>query len=345
RVAQAHWSDFSSGRAQGAEAGALSARFVVDLLREAFGFVTLLPTAPVQLGDRFFSVGHLALSGRLPIVIAPAAAGLDSLSPAFADGGRRRSAFGLCQEFLNAADHALWGLCSDGLNLRLLRDNASLTRPTWIEADLSRIFVEERYADFAALWLLIHESRFGRPEQPAADSPLEAWRTAGRDEGTPARAELRKGVEEALLSLGNGFLAHPDNGALRSALQTGALRDRDFFAQLLRLVYRLIFLLTVEERDLLHPASTSPAVRDLYARGYSLRRLSDRSARRSAHDRHSDAWLGLTIVLRGLSSGEDRLGLPALAGLFDPSQCPNLDGSSLENRAFFLALFRLTWLR
>jgi hypothetical protein len=56
------------------------------------------------------------------------------------------------------------GPVSDGNTLRIVRDNASLTRPAWIEADLLRIFTEERYADFAALWLLCHETRFGRPD-------------------------------------------------------------------------------------------------------------------------------------------------------------------------------------
>jgi hypothetical protein len=68
------------------------------------------------------------------------------------------------QEYLNAQDGALWGVASDGLTLRIIRDNASLTRPAWIEADLQRIFSEERYADFAALWLLLHETRFGRKQ-------------------------------------------------------------------------------------------------------------------------------------------------------------------------------------
>ena len=35
-------------------------------------------------------------------------------------------------------------------------------------------------ADFAALWLLAHETRFGRADQPVAECSLEAWRNAGR---------------------------------------------------------------------------------------------------------------------------------------------------------------------
>src|SRR6185503_16256965 len=155
---------------------------------------------------------------RVPVVIAPAESGLDTLSPVFGDGGRRRSAFGLAQEYLNSQDGALWGMTSDGAALRILRDNASLTRPAWIEADLSRIFTEERYADFAALWLLLHESRFGREGQPVTDCALETWRNAGREEGTRAREHLRRGVEEALIALGRGFLAHPENQTLRADL-------------------------------------------------------------------------------------------------------------------------------
>ena len=88
---------------------------------------------------------------------------------------------------------------------------------------------------------------------PPTDCALERWREAGGKEGLAARDRLRDGVEAALLSLGSGFLGHPDNAALRERLQTGALPLPDFFGQLLRLVYRLIFLLAAEDRNLLHP--------------------------------------------------------------------------------------------
>ena len=265
--------------------------------------------------------------------------------PEFGDGGRRRTAFGLAQEYLNEVDEALWGLVSDGNTLRILRDNASLTRPAWIEADLARIFTEERYADFAALWLLVHDSRFGKPGQPATDCALETWRAAGREEGTRAREDLRRGVEDALLALGQGFVAHPENAALRAALADGSLATKDYFHQLLRLVYRLIFLLTVEERGLLHPDGADDKAKTLYAKGYGMRRLRERAVKRSAHDRFPDLWEAQKIVFRGLAAGEPRLALPALAGIFAKTQCPALDSARLENHAFLLAVFRLSWLR
>jgi hypothetical protein len=345
RIAQAHWAEFKTGREANADAKATADRFVLALLRDAFGFTALTPVEPVILQERTYPIGHAALGGRVPVVVAPADVGLDTLSPTFGDGARRRSAFGLAQEYLNAQEGALWGIASDGVALRVVRDNASLTRPAWIEADLQRIFTENRYADFAALWLLCHETRFGREGQPVTECALEAWRSAGREEGTRAREHLRRGVEEALVALGQGFLSHAENASLRAELQNGTLPVKDYFNQLLRLVYRLIFLLTVEERGLLHPDGTSDARKSLYANGYGIRRLRERSVKRNAHDRFGDLWDATKVVCWGLAAGEPRLGLPALAGIFAANQCPALDGAKLENRALLLAVFKLAWLR
>ena len=296
RIAQAYWGEFAAGRAAGGDPQGLAERFVQGLLREAFGFASLATAAPADLAGRVYPVGLAALGGRVPVVVAAAGSGLDTPAAAFGEGGRRRSAFGLGQEYLNAEDAALWGLCSDGVTLRILRDNGSMTRPAWVEADLGRIFAEQRYADFAALWLLAHESRFGAADRPVADCPLEAWRAAGREEGTKARLRMREGVEQALVSFGQGFVGHPENQALRAALQDGSLTTTAYFQELLRGVYRLIFLLTVEERDVLHPAGATAQARALYAEGYGMRRLRDRAVRRSAHDRFGDLWEAVKIV-------------------------------------------------
>ncbi|MDE0218322.1 MAG: N-6 DNA methylase [Spirochaetaceae bacterium] len=344
RIAQACFQDLEAGRASGGDARALAERFLEELLRDAFGFASLMRTAPRTIDDRVYPVRFFALD-RVPVVVAPAGAGLDAPLPELGDDHRRRTAFGLLQEVLNASDAALWGIASDGLSLRIARDNASLTRPAWIEADLNRIFTEDLYPDFAALWLLAHESRFGRADAPAATCPLETWREEARQEGTRARDKLSDGFQQALEMLGQGFLSHTANADLRSALHAGELTTDRYFGQLLRLVYRLIFLLTVEERDLLHPKDASASARRLYADGYALRRLRDRAVRRSAHDRHGDLWDAVKIVFRGLAAGEPRLGLPALAGLFAPEQCPELDAAKIDNRAFLGALFHLAWLR
>ena len=345
RIAQACFRKMESGRASGGDPRALAERFLETFLRDALGFTSLAHAEPKTIDERVYPVRFFALGDRVPIVAAPAGAGLDTPLPELGDDRRRRSAFGLLQETLNASGAALWGLATDGLSLRIARDNASLTRPAWIGADLGRIFTEDLYPDFAALWLLAHESRFGRADDPPESCPLEVWREVGRQEGTRARDKLSAGFRQALEILGQGFLSHAANRKLRGALHAGDLTKEHYFGQLLRLVYRLVFLLTVEERELLHPRDASDSARRLYADGYGLRRLRDRAVRTSARDAQGDLWEAVRIVFRSLAEGEPRLGLPTLAGLFAAHECPDLDAARLENRALLGALFHLAWLR
>lgn len=353
RSAQHLWGQFKAARQpSGADAWAVTQRFVSELLRQSFGFANLRASEhPEEIEGRRYPVGHFAVGQSVPLVVSVCTEPklLDTPHDRLGDNSgerlRRRSAFGLLQEFLNAADHALWGIASNGLLLRIARDNGSLTRPAWLEADLERLFEEENQAEFSVLWLLLHASRFGTEGQLAHDCVLEQWRNGCRDQGTLARNLLRRNVEQSLEDLGQGFVSHPANTALREALGNGSLSTRDYFRQLLRLVYRLIFLLTVEERGILHPPGSAEPAKGLFERGYSLKRLRDKAVRRSAHDRHHDQWEGLKRVWLGLAEGEPRLALPALGGLFATSQCPALDSARLENRHLLAALFHLAWLR
>lgn len=346
RIAQAHWSDFVEARGRAEDPHGLTVRFLHALFRDVFGATDLtLHGAHTDIAGRDYPIAASAREGRLPLVVATAGQRLDERHRSYGDGTRQRSAFGLLQDYLNASEGAMWGVASNGSMLRLARDNASLTRPAWVEADLERIFTEERYADFSLLWLLVHTSRFGNPDALVQHCPLEVWREASKEQGTRARDQLRQGVEEALVALGQGFLAEPANQPLRDALAAGQLDRNFYFQQLLRLVYRLIFLLTIEERGLLHPVSADADAVKLYAAGYSLRRLRERARRRRAFDRHADLWDGLKPVLVGLAHGQPLLALPALGGLFAEDQCPELDRSMLSNSALLEAVAKLGWMR
>ncbi len=352
RSAQALWRQFDQARQQpGHDAWGITQRWATELLRQCFAFQLTPHTAPLVVAERHYPVPYSALGARVPVVVSPhdEAKALDTAHDRLGDNSgeriRRRSAFGLLQESLNALPDAMWGLATNGLQLRIARDNASLTRPAWVEVDLERLFTEERYADFSVLWLLLHATRFGAEGAASSDCALEQWRNACREQGTRARETLRVGVEHALVVLGQGFVSHPANTALRDALASGRLTPQDYLRELLRLVYRQIFLLTVEERDILHRSDADPAAVALYAQGYGLRRLRERAVRRSAHDRHGDLWQALKQVWQGLAVGESLLALPPLGGLFDTTQCRMLDACRLENRHLLLALFHLAWLR
>lgn len=346
RIGQAHWQAYAR---LAAPTEIQTTAFVKSLLEEAFGFEGLHGPNLHQQDGHTYRIALEAKGGRVPIVVAAplseAEAFTKSLSHLGDDHGGtipRRSPSVLLQDWLNANTEVLWGLVFAGDRLRLMRDSASFTRQTYIEADLGAIFRDEMFSDFTATWLLIHATRFGAEGASSVDCALERWRESGLKAGTAARERLRENVEEALLALGQGFLdANPE---LRSKLDDGVLDIHGWFEQLLRIVYRLIFLAVAEDRDLLHAPDASISSRELYASAYSFNHMRERSTRRSAHDHHHDAWEGAKIVFRGLQRGEQLLGLPPLGALFAQGRTSDLDNLKLPNRAFLRAIFQLSWL-
>ena len=360
QIACAQWKHFAAQLERAdVDAAALTHTFVQELLRDVFGYTNLQACLSLTLDERHYPVSLLA--GSVPVVVAPHTLALHEPDARFAiagSGSRKKSAFMLMQELLNASSDHLWGMACNGKTLRLLRDAATLTRPSFLEIDLADLLGGQRYAEFANVWRLLHASR-----APAHPSPLagegpgergqssvtciwEKWRAAGQIEGTRVRDGLRLGVTDALLILGEGFIQHPANDALRGLLHHGELTKDAYFQQLLRLIYRLIFVFSVEERGLLHPKDDSKAAqaaRRAYAEGYALARLRDLCLKRRARNRFDDHWQALRIVFKGLSEGEPRLALPALGGLFATSQCPALDAASLDNAHLLAAMQNLRW--
>ena len=329
RVGQAHFDRFAKIAAPSTEA---TRRFAHDFLQETFGFD--------DLADGSGTISSIA-GGRVPVVVVPPLESLDRRSPTLSTDRSRSPTIAL-QDYLNEHDEALWGLVTNGSQMRLLRDNASLTRPAYIEADLAQIFANEDAASFAALWLLVHRSRFGLTGTPATDCALERWRDTGAREGEVARDRLAGQVEIALRVLGSGFLeANPD---LAQRLRSGELALTPWFNELLRLVYRLIFLMVAEDRGLLHRTNVNIGAQRLYAEGYSLAALRAQCVRGASWNRYNDRYEGMKIVFHALAAGEAALGLPALGGLFALDQLPSLDSARLPNRAFMEAVYRLAWL-
>lgn len=349
QIACAQWQHFAAqSERTDVDSHALTQGFVAELLRDALGYAAVQPTATVQAGAFAYPVSFVAgaAPAGVPVLVAPHGMGLDEADPRFAvagSGSRKKSAFQAMQELLNASPDYRWGIVSNGKQLRLLRDADSLTRPAYLECDLTDLLSGQRYAEFVSIWRLLHASR---APQAGGMCIWERWREAGKAEGTRVRDGLRHGVEQALLTLGEGFLQHPANDALRTALHEGQLSQDAYFQQLLRLIYRLIFVFTVEERGVLHPQDDSTdalAARKAYAQGYALARLRQLCLKRRARNRFDDHWQAIRIVWRGLAQGQPLLALPALGGLFAPGQCPHLDAASLHNTHLLTALQHLRW--
>ncbi len=316
-------------------------RWLTRLLRDVLGYADLSLSPEPSLSDRTFPIRYRAHSGAVPLLLTTHAHELDRSDKAFGDDGRRRAPHATMQEYLNADPTNLWGIVANGNCLRLLRDNPSLTRPAYVEADLERIFEENLYSDFAALFLFAHANRIAPGVDGMVGCWLERWRAEGAKTGQRALARLRVGVTTALRELGSGFVEHPMNDGLRRALRDGTVTAPTLHQQLLRLVYRPLFLFTVEERDLLHAPDAASEARALYTQGYGLGRLRERARRRRYYDTYADLWTSLTVTFRALANGEPSLGLPALGGLFEEEQCSLLDVAALANKRLLAAIFAL----
>ena len=280
-----------------------------------------------------------------PIHVVGAGVSLDRRT-AGVRGAADQSPHSVVQELLNRSNERLWGIVTNGLSLRLLRDNVTLTRQAYVEFDLEAIFATEAYEDFALLWLCAHQSRLeaATPEE----CWLEVWTQAAQRDGTRALGELRSGVERAIEALGRGFLAQPTNGALHAALRDGGLDGPAYYRELLRLIYRLLFLFVAEDRDaLLLPDDGSPErfdARERYERFYATKRLRRLSVRRRggrAHDLYEQVKLLSGWLYDG---GQPVLALPPLgSALWSPDTTAQFSDARLGNEALLEAIRELAY--
>ena len=246
------------------------------------------------------------------------------------------------------------------MRLRILRDNQTLSRQSYLEFDLEAMFAGEVYSDLVLLWLVAHASRFVPREGERPETCwLGQWTAEAEQQGARALGELRRGVERALRILGRGLASHPRNAALRERLRTGALPPEGFHGQLLRVVYRLIFLFVAEDRtldgqSLLHPHDDSErgrAARETYAAHYGTARLRQLAGRIKG-SRHGDLWCQLRLLADALSgepgfeAARRHLALPALGSfLWSRASTPELNDAELANHDFLEALRHLAFTR
>ena len=173
----------------------------------------------------------------------------------------RRSPFALTQELLNASSDYLWGMAFNGYSLRLLRDVMSFSRPSYVEFDLEAIFESDNQAEFSHLYLLLHSSRT-HVDSLTGLNVWEHWLNLCVEDGIPAREQLGQSMQEALVCLGTGFLRAKGagNDALRAKLANHELSAQDYNHQLLRLMYRFLFIFCLEERGIIHTRPTKESI-------------------------------------------------------------------------------------
>ena len=213
----------------------------------------------------------------------------------------------MVQEYLNrSGDKTLWGVLSNGRQVRLLRESASLTGAAFIEFDLQAMFEGNRSDDFVLLWRLVHRTRFeGEPRPPAR------WRSGAPRPSTPAparsrssaRASRRRSPSSAPASsptpttVTSGIPARPHDDGPRPPPRPAAAR----LPAPLPLRHR-------GPRPAPGPGRVrrSPRHYEKYFSTGRLRRLSYRPG-----SPHGDQWEALSLVIKGLGDPAESRARPA----------------------------------
>lgn len=312
--------------------------WVVPLLR-SLGFDPMYVRNAEVVDGQTYAISHRAEAGehKPPIHVVGCRIDLEKRPPS---GNPRLSAHALVQEYLNRTEH-LWAIVTNGLRWRLLRDSSLMTRLTYVEFDLEQILNGENFAEFSLFYRLFHRSRLPQGMEDADECLLEFYHQESLQQGGRVRDRLRDGVEKALIQFGTGVLQHKNSEGLRSRFASGELTAADYYRQLLMLIYRLLFLMVAESRELLLSES-EPEKQRIYREYYSVERLRLLAERPSwRREGFQDLWHGLQVTFKLMDENwRGRvLGLSPLNGdLFGSESLADLETCGLDNHDFLAAL-------
>ena len=322
----------------------LSRRWMEQFL-SSLGFTLNQQKSGLQ-GDnnQSYTISHVANNpDGLPIHLVgfsePGKPDKNTLDIKTSGGTSRFSPHATMQEYLNVTEH-LFGMVANGLFIRLMRDSGRLIKLTYIEFDIKRMLDEDKYSEFTLLYRLLHSSRFPVNKNETDQCLLEKYYLDSIETGNRIRDGLSRAVKESLLALGKGFIQHENNTALRKKIQEGNLTPKNYYRQLMRIIYRFLFLMVTEERDLIYDpedkTEKTQRFKKIYWQFYSIHRLRKLSESRYVYeDQYNDLWQGLvkTFLLFEAEGNGLKLNIQPLGGeLFSYNAIIDLQNSLINNK-------------
>ena len=237
----------------------------------------------------------------------------------------------------------LWGILTNGRLWRLYYHKAKSRIDGYIEFDLDPLLnphslfhltQEERLEAFKLFYLFFRRDAF----VPTAERPGQTFLQFALEEGKNYEERVtedlkQKIFEEVFILLARGFV---EDAQRKGAQITQEFLD-EVYKNVLTLLYRLLFILYAEDRDLL-------PVRDVRYDNYSLRKVRDEIERRiderdSFSRQATSYWDHLKALFRMINSGDPSLNVPVYnGGLFDPQAHPFLEQYAISDHWLAQAL-------
>ncbi len=302
--------------------GTRSVRRLMERFLSSLDYQLDYQPAWLEVGGRKFDIPYICPELRqMPVIIVGDRTGdaaLDALDRCTLDvrvkgEHRQKSPHATMLDYLNSTEH-IYGIVTNGLVLRLIRNTGQLVKLTYIEFDLRRMVEEDHYAEFCLLFRLMHSSRF----MQGGDDPclMERWFNLSIESGNRIRAGLSGAVQRTMEILGRAVVSGKGDGneAFRQAVIHGEADARTLNKELIHFIYRLLFLFIIEDRNLVYETGSPDAdpeydqkarCQDIYRKYYAvsrLRKLSDLPYLRT--DRYADLWEGLMDAFRLFEDGE-----------------------------------------
>lgn len=227
-----------------------------------------------------------------------------------------------CQQLINLNPEIKWLLLSNGRILRILTKYYHSYSKGYIEFDLENIFANRDVKEFNVLYSIIHSTRF--TERPKDyEILIDLFQKESVSEGIKIGDALRDNVKKALELLGKELIQQ--NLDFLDKILSGEIDRTEFYAELLRIIYRIIFILYAEQRHMLPGAGT------LYFEQFSLSSLRFLVEKPIKAEKNYDLWNKLFITFNIVNEGNEFLDVNSYNGsLFKNENLPIILKNTLK---------------
>lgn len=229
-----------------------------------------------------------------------------------------------------------WGILTNGRRWRLYHKDTVEKQDRFYEVDLKQLADANDADAFLYFYAFFRRAAF-EPALSSTALTLEGMLRESADYARGVSESLKLQVFDALRHLAQGFLDYP-----RNQLAPDAETLREIYASSLTVLYRLLFILYAEARELL-PLRASPGYREQY----SLYALVRDAARRldSGVTLLADTgqtWARLRDLFAIVDGGNRQLQVDVFnGGLFDPRRHPFLERYTVGDAQLQRALDKL----